>query len=111
MSSHEIPLAIREWSRKRRAAEEAELFARQVLSEMRGRLSQADLAKRLHKFSGICTSQREISRLECGYPNRELQLQLSRYFRSLGHDADDKGDTIRVRPISPAREGAPRRIP
>jgi hypothetical protein len=65
------------------------------------RISQTNLAELLNQVSGSRWTQKDISLLERGGTNRALQLELSRHFRRLGHDADGAGSTLYVALIQP----------
>ena len=90
---------VRQFREERRAAEERELIPPSMLRALRNYecISQEGLARRISNL-GTQASQKDISLLELGKPNRVLQIAISRHFRSLGHDVDPSGNSICIRP-------------
>jgi len=85
---------------EQQAADAAALMPWAALGAFRRHMgiSQIELAKRLSRISGDWITQRHISYLECGKPDRARHLLASRYFRRLGYDVDGTGDSIHVQP-------------
>ncbi len=76
-------------------------FPPHVLRAFRGHygISQEILARQIAKTFGLPTCQSEISRLESkGSVHPLLPGYVSKYFRELGYDADERGDMIYVKP-------------
>jgi len=87
---------LRDRLRKMREAEEAELIPTALLRRIFGasQITQGSLAEIMTKWTGSRVTQTDISRLmspSSGRIDRRLQLELSRYFRSIGYVADKTG--------------------
>jgi hypothetical protein len=87
---------LRDRLRKLREAEEAELIPPMLLRRIFGAtcVNQDSLAQAMTARLGSRVTQPEISRLmstSSGRIDRRLQLELSRYFRSIGYVADKTG--------------------